>query len=47
MDELDDSAFTDDEAAGWIEDQLELPPEDDCESPFDIPNDPDPLRERS
>lgn len=24
-----------------------LSPEDDCESPFDIPNDPDPLRERS
>lgn len=25
----------------------ELKEENDCDSPFDIPNDPDPLRERS
>lgn len=30
MDELDDSAFTDDEAADWVEDQLEEDLEAEC-----------------
>ena len=41
---------SDDEWAAYRKTQFEpedLPPSDDCESPFDIPNDPAPLRERS